>query len=85
MKAFFDGTVDMSLQTNPEGFVVLSAADAAATASFRNPLRDPLVLVRRDGRLHMRDGYHRLHEARARGFRGRVWCAVLDMDADEEE
>ena len=79
MKNFFDGTIDMSLQTNRKGYVVLKTKDSEHVKSYHNPLRDPILLVKRDGMLRMRDGYHRLHEAKARGYNKKIWCVILDM------
>ena len=66
----------MSLQTNPEGYTVLLVSDAAAALTFDNPLRDPVVLVKRDGKYALKDGFHRIHEACVRlcvaGVDGRV-------------
>jgi hypothetical protein len=83
MKQFWDGTIDLSLQTDSHGCVVLNRKDAENALTFKNPLRDPPVVVRRDGRFHLRDGFHRISEALARGFRGRVWAVVLDIDEDD--
>ena len=85
MKHFFDGTVSLHRQTDDAGNVVLSRQQALLATAFHNPLRDPVVLVRRDGTLELKDGFHRVHESLARGYKGRVWCVVLDMDADESD
>lgn len=81
MKHFFDGTIDMTLQCNAEGLVILNVEDAERTMRYKNPLRDPPVLVRRDGMYALRDGFHRVLEAKARKYQKQVWCIVLDMDA----
>ena len=50
---------------------------------IHNPLRDPVVVVKRDNRYALGDGFHRIHEARAREFSHRIWAIVLDMDAED--
>jgi hypothetical protein len=85
MKSFFDGTIDLSLQVDALGCILLNRDDAERVQHYKNPLRDPLIIVRRDNTIHLRDGFHRLCEALARGYRGRVWTVVLDMDLDESE
>lgn len=84
MRSFFDGTIDLSLQTDGEGCILLQHEDAERVREFHNPLRDPLVVVQREGHISLKDGFHRLCEALARGYRGRVWTVVLDMDAEDE-
>lgn len=90
MKNFFDGTIDMSRQTNSKGCVVLRVHDAERALDYKNPLRDPVSVIKRiDGTFELRDGFHRLHEAYARGFAQRVWTLVLDnaidmSDTDED-
>ncbi len=85
MKSFFDGTIDLSLQTDSQGCILLHRENANRVRELKNPLRDPLVVVKRDDQFSLKDGFHRLCEAMARGYRGRVWTVVLDMDADSEE
>lgn len=85
MKHFTDGTISMQRQTDDHDNVVLSVREALQAMNFENPLRDPVVLVKRDGALELRDGFHRIHEALARGYRGRIYCILLDMDQDDDE
>jgi len=85
IKNFFDGEIDMSLQTNTSGCAVLSIEDAEKALQFENPLRDPIVIVKTNDVYSLRDGFHRIHEAYARQYRGRVWTAVLDMDLDTDD
>ena len=85
MKNFFDGTLDMTLQMHTDGCVVLSIDDAQKAMKYENPLRDPVVVVRRDGLYSLKDGFHRVHEARARGYTKQVWTVVLDMDIDDDD
>lgn len=40
MRSFFDGTIDLSLQADRDGCIVLNQEDAARVREFRNPLRD---------------------------------------------
>lgn len=72
MKSFFDGTIDLSLQSDNDGCILLNRADADRVRRFTNPLRDSLVVVKRDGVFSLKDGFHMLCEALARGYRGRV-------------
>lgn len=88
MKHFFDGTIDMRLQStkHPKGpAIFLLDSDAARARQFANPLRDAIVLSIAEGstKLALRDGYHRLFESRARGYRGRVWVVVRDGNIDD--
>lgn len=85
MKSFFDGTIDLSLQVDDRGCIILNRDDAERVRSFRNPLRDPLVMVKRDGMFSLKDGFHRLCEALARGYRSSVHTVVLDMDTDDTD
>ena len=84
MRSFWDGTIDLSLQTDNEGCVILIEEDAERVHTFNNPLRDPLVIVKRDEIYSLKDGFHRLCEAFARGYNGWVWSVVLDMDIDSD-
>ena len=84
MKSFFDGEIDMSRQTNNRGYAVLNLQDAERLLRSTNPLRDPVILVKRDGKYELRDGFHRIYEARARNFVKRIWTIVLDMDQDTD-
>lgn len=84
MKNFFDGEIDMSRQTN-DGYVVLSINDSERMLRSHNPLRDPVILVKRDGQYSLRDGFHRIYEARARNYMKRVWTIVLDMDEETDD
>lgn len=84
MKSFFDGEIDMSRQTNGKGCAVLNIEDAERLIRCKNPLRDPVVVVKRDDKYELKDGFHRIHEARARNYLKRVWTIVLDMDQDTE-
>lgn len=85
MKSFFDGTIDLSLQSDNHGCILLNRADADRVRRFANPLRDSLVVVKRDDVFSLKDGFHRLCEALARGYRGRVYAIVVDMDADTDD
>jgi len=49
---------------------------------YMNPLRDAVVVVKREGHLNLKDGFHRIHEAMARNYNGHVWVVVLDMDTE---
>tara|TARA_B110001450_G_C17588842_1_gene468091 strand:- start:406 stop:804 length:399 start_codon:yes stop_codon:yes gene_type:complete len=85
MKNFFDGKIDMSRQTTDNGYVILSINDSERMLRSHNPLRDPVILVKRDGQYALRDGFHRIHEARARNYMKRVWTIVLDMDEEMDD
>jgi hypothetical protein len=82
IRSFLDGTVDLSLQTDKEGCVLIYEKSAEHVRTLKNPLRDPLVVVKRDDMYFLKDGFHRLCEALARHYHGRVWAVVLDMDTD---
>jgi hypothetical protein len=85
MRHFTDGTVSLERQQDEHGNVVLSVEDALRALQYDNPLRDAVVLVARDGHLALKDGFHRIHEALARGYKGTVHCIVLDMDASDTD
>lgn len=85
MGHLLDGTVSLERQQDEHGNVVLSVEDALRAIRYDNPLRDALVLVKRDGQLALKDGFHRLHEALARGYKGVVYGIVLDMDASDTD
>ena len=85
MRHFVDGTICTQSQRDARGRVVLLVDDALRVMRYDNPLRDPVLLTRRDGALSLRDGFHRIHEAMARGYAGRVHCVVLDMDDEDDE
>ena len=84
MKSFFDGTIDMSRQTSRDGCVVLNIQDAQTLLKSKTPLRDPITLVKRNNEYELKDGFHRLYEARARNYKKRIWTIVLDMDDETE-
>ena len=91
MRHFFDGTIDMSRQSNPKGCAILTVRGAEDALAYDNPLRDPVMLIKRlDGEYELKDGFHRIHEAYARGYSKRVWTLVLDdaieiSETDEED
>ena len=84
-KHFIDGTISLARQQDEYGNVVLSIDDAMQMLKYDNPLRDAIELVKHDGKLELRNGFHRIHEAIARGYKGRVHCIVLDMDLSTDD
>lgn len=64
---------------------VLVCQDALKAMDYDNPLRDPVILVKQNDQFFLKDGFHRIHEAIARGYHGRVYCIVLDMDESSDE
>ena len=78
----FGGTVDIDLQSDKHGNVVLSLKDAMKAMKLNNPLQDPILVSKIDGRYHLKDGFHRLMEAKARKYKGKVWSIVVDDSLD---
>ena len=78
----FGGKVNIDLQSDKNGHVVLSLKDAIKVMKFNNPLKDPIIVSKVGGRFHLKDGFHRLTEAKARKYKGNVWSIVLDDSID---
>lgn len=76
------GEVDTDLQSDEHGNVVLSLKDAIKVMKFNNPLKDPIIVSKIGGKYHLKDGFHRLMEAKARKYKGKIWSIVLDDSID---
>ncbi len=75
----FNSVINTDLQANEKGHTVLNFNNAKRVARFQNPLSDVLIISKlNDGTAHLKDGFHRLYEAKERGFTGDVWVVVLD-------
>lgn len=84
MQSFWDGTIDLSLQMDVNENIILDKENAERVRTFKNPLRDPVIIVKRNGRYSLKDGFHRLCEAFARKYKRRLWTVVLDMDIESD-
>ncbi len=79
----FNNVFNTDLQSDEKGRAVLNRKDAVRAAGFKNPLRDPLIVSKLlNGTAHLKDGFHRLFEAKERGYMGPVWIIVLDESID---
>ncbi len=79
----FDNVINTDLQADKEGRTVLNRKDAESVAHFKNPLRDPLIVSKLlNETAHLKDGFHRLYEAKERGYNGKVWIIILDESID---
>jgi len=79
----FDRLINTDLQADKKGRIVLNLKDAEKVSQFENPLKDPLIVSKLvDETAHLKDGFHRLYEAKERGYTGKVWIIVLDAAID---
>jgi hypothetical protein len=74
--------ISLELQANSRGLIFLrSVKDLIEVSAYKNPLRDPLeVTYFKDvNRYFLMNGFHRLVEAKRRGYNGAVYVVVNEL------